>query len=89
MLDGPDEVENLLVTVIVGAEYTHHVPVPILSGWGVTDLIQFEVPGYRGGQRVPVTFTASADGCETITELVWFDTPDWWGKWRFRPGLSG
>lgn len=71
-----ESVPGLVVVVSIGNDRrtTDHS----LSPWGVTDIIQHEFSGVKKGDRVKVTFHASAPGVEPIEATVYVNTPSWW-----------
>lgn len=82
VVDGPEAVENLEVTVtVVQGNETHH-PLyhysPTLPGWGTTSILRGEQAGLNKREPVRVVFEARADNAETIRREVTLRPPGWW-----------
>ena len=66
------------LVVVVSIDNDRRTTDHSLSPWGTTDIIQHEFRGIKKGDKVKVTFYASAPGVEPIESTVYVNTPTWW-----------
>lgn len=79
VLDGPDPVNNVTLTVTLSSGATVLVhPWPALAGWGVTDEVKLELPYMVKGAPIVVSFKATADDCAPISAVATVNPPEWW-----------
>ena len=76
VVDGPDPVQNVTLTVTVG-RHPHVYRWPSIAGWEGTEQVRVEQQG-EWSKPIPVTFTATAEGMEPITATATVDPPAWW-----------
>lgn len=82
VVEGPDAVESLEVTVtVVQGNETYH-PLyhysPTLPGWGATSTLRGEQSGLDKVHPIRVVFEAKASNAETIRGEVTLQPPGWW-----------
>lgn len=77
VIDGPDPVLDLTVTVHVTGCDPYVLHLGALDGWDATDILATEW-AVNGRDECTVTFTAYATGVEPITANVTVAAPGWW-----------
>ena len=77
VVDGPNPVQDVTLTVTVGRHPPHVYRWPSIAGWGSTEQVRVEQPG-EWSKPIPVTFTATAEGMEPITATATVNPPGWW-----------
>lgn len=82
VLDGPEPVTGITLTISVTGQESKTWSWDSLPGWGNTDQIyaEWDLPGKKLPQKVTVTFSATADGMEPLTATRTFTPPSWWSR---------
>ena len=76
--DGPEPVRNLQLTITVTGLKPRAWSWEQVDGWGTTGQVYAEWKLPAASAPITVTFTASADGVQTITDSLTVTAPTWW-----------
>jgi hypothetical protein len=78
VIDGPTPVTGLTLSIHVSGYDTQTWAWESVDGWGSTEQVRAEWKVASANPPLTVTFTASADGVQTITDSIVVQPAGWW-----------
>lgn len=78
VIDGPDPVHNLRLSIHVSGYDTQTWAWDEIAGWGNTEQVRAEWKVAAANPDLTVTFTATADGVHPITSTLTVTPAGWW-----------